>query len=117
MEDDTNVQPEEDEFGAPAAAAAHMHLFHDWISFLARYRDLHAFMANEQKMEAAKTIVGLLRSGVVSKRFVAVLLLDALSLLEGVSLLDWPSKPTVMADAFFFVNRRERSLLRPARHI
>lgn len=71
---------EDEEFGIEAAQLS---LFQDRISFLARYRDVHAFFANEQKQEAAKTIIGLLRSGVVPKRFQAVLLLDALSLLEG----------------------------------
>lgn len=75
------MEAEEDaEFGIEAAQLS---LFQDRISFLARYRDVHAFFANEQKPEAAKTIIGLLRSGVVPKRFQAVLLLDALSLLEG----------------------------------
>lgn len=79
------THPENDmnEDDASGQGDLQLSLFQDRISFLARYRDVHAFFANDQKLEAAKALVGLLRSGVVPKRFQAVLLLDALSLLEG----------------------------------
>jgi nuclear pore complex protein Nup85 len=57
-------------------------LFADKIAFLAQYRDFHAFFAQGARLEAAKLLAGMLASGLPPKRFVAVLLLDAVPLLE-----------------------------------
>ena len=60
-------------------------VFHTKISFLAQYRDFHAFFAQGNRVQAAQQLVNLLRSGVSPKKFNAILLLDAIPLLEGES--------------------------------
>ncbi|KAM0786288.1 hypothetical protein ACM66B_001767 [Microbotryomycetes sp. NB124-2] len=52
------------------------------LSFLARYRDFFAFYARGDKRQAAGLLVLLLSSNVVPKKFVAVMLLDAIPLLQ-----------------------------------
>ena len=58
-------------------------VFQTKIRFLAQYRDFHAFFAQGNRHEAARILVNLIRTGVTPKRFLAVLLLDAIPLLEG----------------------------------
>lgn len=67
-----------DGFAAPSTTA----LFSEKIAFLAQYRDFHAFFAQGARLEAAKLLVGMLMAGLPPKRFYAVLLLDAVPLLE-----------------------------------
>lgn len=58
-------------------------VFQTKISFLAQYRDFHAFFAQGDRQQAAAQLVHLIKSGVCPRRFVAVLLLDTIPLLEG----------------------------------
>ncbi|KAK4050234.1 hypothetical protein OIV83_003555 [Microbotryomycetes sp. JL201] len=52
------------------------------LSFLARYRDFFAFYARGDRRQAASLLVLLLSSNVVPKKFVPVMLLDAIPLLQ-----------------------------------
>lgn len=53
------------------------------LSFLARYRDFHALYASGERRAAAELLVLLLSSNAAPKSFWAVMLLDAVGLLNG----------------------------------
>lgn len=58
-------------------------LFSSRLAFLAGYRDFHRLYAEEQLRAAAELLVVLLTSNAAPERFWAVLLVDAIPLLEG----------------------------------
>lgn len=53
------------------------------LAFLARYRDMHAFYAQGDKERAAAVLVHLLATELAPKTWWAILLVDAVPLLEG----------------------------------
>ena len=60
-------------------------LFSSRLAFLAGYRDFHRLYAEGQLRAAAELLVVLLTSNAAPERFWAVLLVDAIPLLEGAS--------------------------------
>lgn len=58
-------------------------LFSNRLAFLVRYRDFHNLYAQGQMRRAAQLLVMLLTSNVAPQRFWAILLVDAVPLLEG----------------------------------
>ncbi|KAN0062610.1 hypothetical protein ACQY0O_005143 [Thecaphora frezii] len=66
------------EFGAPATKA----LFSTRLAFLARYRDFHRLYAEENLRAAAQLLAELITSEAAPETFLAVLLVDAIPLLE-----------------------------------
>jgi nuclear pore complex protein Nup85 len=53
------------------------------LAFLARYRDFHAFYASGERKEAGELLVLLMSSNAAPKRFWCIMLIDAVTLLNG----------------------------------
>ena len=87
--------------GLDVPAKDNSHLARPLI-FLARYRDFHALYARGERFEAAALLVKLLTSVVAPRRFWAILLLDAVPLLEGVYLKAFSI--VTMLDMFFITD-------------
>lgn len=55
------------------------------LAFLARYRDFHALYASGERREAGELLVLLMSSNAAPKRFWCIMLIDAITLLNGES--------------------------------
>lgn len=74
---------EEDEYAKQERQHAFVLASGTRLAFLARYRDFHALYASGERRQAGELLVLLMSSNVAPRRFWAIMLIDAVTLLNG----------------------------------